>query len=581
MAVLTRRRKATIRRAKSGKSRYNNLHVARKAVPNTKTASVKSKAKRSKPKTRKKVKRKVEISPSPSKKILVETSPKRETPKKKKPKPYNMWRSKSRYGPLYRRLQAFAMENSDLENERVGRENSAKKKMKAKEEKEEKEKQLKEKADEAKKSKITTPKKRAKKSKSRKAAAKKSSIIIESSDEKNVKIKGGGRKRRKRTVESSSEEEEAESARSSSQSSSYEEIVIRRKKKKKTSKSRKKKPEPKKKSRSRKKILRKRGNRSFDSSESGLEDITLNDSCLYVYKNGVLTPVVLHDVKTKTKRIKRTKPTKLKAKRTTLSRRVIIPTESESQSEFMYPLNSPTPSPSPEKNPKFKQSRIRKKKNRRSLKRQMTEQQKRMDTLDASKERYCLLDYWEDFENTIDIRNALVRGRHVPRKRSKKDVKSINFSIQKSNNGQKYKIIVDEDLFASCSCLDWRTKCKSLGIFCKHIYYITKYILKYDHFEIEDNRLTNSLKFFACLSNIKIDYALGKPVGQIRQDKCMICYGNLRIKKGWTWVLDTSNIFKCPNCSKMVHNDCAKNWIRSSDFKNCVFCRSECWKRYF
>ena len=578
MAVLTRRRKAQAKRAKSGRSRYSQITTARKCVPNTKTAPVKnkSKGKRNKPKKRNKVKRKVDISLSPSKKISVETSPKRLTPKKKKSKSYNMWRSKSRYGPLYRRLQAFALENSDLEKERVGREKSAQKKMK---EKEEKEKLLKKEAEEANKSKIITPKKRAKKSKSRKAAAKKSPIIFQSSDEKNVKIKGGGRKRRRRTVESSSEED-----RSASESSSYEEIVIRRKKKKKISKSRKQKPETKskkKKSRSRKKFLGKRGDRSFDSSESALEDITLNDSCLYVYKKGVLTPVVLHDVKTKTKRIKRSKPKKLKAKRTSFNSRVIIPTESESSSEFMYPLNSPTPSPSPEKNPKFKQSRIRKRKNRKCLKRQMIEQQKRMDTLDSSKERYCLLDYWEDFENTIDVRNALVRGRHVPRKRSKKDVKSINFSIQKSNNGQKYRIIVDEDLFASCSCLDWRTKCKSLGIFCKHIYYITKYILKYDHFGIEDNRLTNSLKFFACLSNIKIDYALGKPVGQIRQDKCMICYGDLRTKNGWTWVLDTSNIFKCPDCSKMVHNDCAKNWIRSSDFKNCVFCRSDCWKRYF
>ena len=58
----------------------------------------------------------------------------------------------------------------------------------------------------------------------------------------------------------------------------------------------------------------------------------------------------------------------------------------------------------------------------------------------------------------------------------------INYSIDilKEKDGyminldapKKIKITIHMDMETNCSCLDWRTRCKNLGIACKHLYYL-------------------------------------------------------------------------------------------------------------
>jgi hypothetical protein len=219
-----------------------------------------------------------------------------------------------------------------------------------------------------------------------------------------------------------------------------------------------------------------------------------------------------------------------------------------------------------------KPKKAKKKKTKKILFKQMKEQQKRMDSIDVKKERYCLVDYWEDTNDKIDIELNKKRGKIHSSRRKRPG--TYNFTLQKALTSVEYKIKICSDLNISCSCPDWKTCCKNLGIMCKHIYYIMKYVIKYPITDIKDNQVQDKLVFYDNLEYIKLDYHDEVTKTNANNNKCPICYGDLRIKNGWTWTVDWNNAVVCPDCSKPIHRDCAKVWLEKSDNKNCVYCRS-------
>lgn len=223
------------------------------------------------------------------------------------------------------------------------------------------------------------------------------------------------------------------------------------------------------------------------------------------------------------------------------------------------------------KNKKVLKSLNRKYKNKKKLQSQMIEQQKRIDKLENDNKRYCLVDYSEDFNTQADRRNNYIRGNssffRTPQNK-------FTFKIKSASSGRLNSIQVDDDLFISCSCYDWQSQCKSLGIMCKHIVYLNKVILKFSLFEIEDNRYSDSLKFYDSLTNIKYDYSAGVVVDNSQNGLCLICYKTTLKKNLWTWSIDWRTAVTCPTCRKPVHKDCARRWVESSLHKTCPHCNS-------
>jgi hypothetical protein len=54
-------------------------------------------------------------------------------------------------------------------------------------------------------------------------------------------------------------------------------------------------------------------------------------------------------------------------------------------------------------------------------------------------------------------------------------------------------------------------------------------------------------------------------------DECAICYDLLNINL---------ELLGCPTCKQSFHKKCFNKWLENSNYKNCVYCRSNVWKEY-
>ena len=68
------------------------------------------------------------------------------------------------------------------------------------------------------------------------------------------------------------------------------------------------------------------------------------------------------------------------------------------------------------------------------------------------------------------------------------DAQTFKFQIIKKEHEDKVlKININENGETSCSCMDWRTRCRSQAIACKHIYYLLQTMIDYELFDYYDN----------------------------------------------------------------------------------------------
>ena len=430
---------------------------------------------------------------------VIVMSKKAEKPEPARAPRYNVWRKKSVYGPLYRRLESYKQRQMKEEAKEAAKD---KKKAEAKQKKKEEAKKLKAKEDQRlrrEQAKLEIAEKKLKEALSKLKKKKRSLSREKKKKGRHARILDESESEYESEEE---EEEESESIReeSAEEDSDSEEIRPKRRRAK-------KKPKP--------------------------EEV-------YIYKKGKLIPM-----------------------------QIVNEISSDPDSEEPATCRR---SKSAQQTLKMRESRRRKEKNSKRLMKQIKEQQTRMDTLERTKERYCLIDFWEDFNNTADLKNNLRRGRISSARGTR--TRTYNFKLKKSVSSAEYNIQIDDDLFMRCSCPDWRTTCKGLGIVCKHMIYLMKYIIKYPISDVEDNQIQDKLVFYKNLEHIKLDYNEEVAKDNAQKNKCVICYGDLFKKQGWTWTIDFENAVCCPDCKKPVHRKCAEVWLKSSDNKNCVFCRS-------
>ena len=149
------------------------------------------------------------------------------------------------------------------------------------------------------------------------------------------------------------------------------------------------------------------------------------------------------------------------------------------------------------------------------------------------------------------------------------------------DSDKKVKISFKTNNDVSCSCMDWRIRCKRMGISCKHILYVLDRIFRIDLESVVKNRNEKPEAISEALAKIirarrgttKFDVSNSKKMCE--EDLCAICFCD--------FLYHTEEEFKdkslcCPVCSNLVHADCMMCWLRNSTNHNCVYCRSGVWK---
>jgi hypothetical protein len=178
--------------------------------------------------------------------------------------------------------------------------------------------------------------------------------------------------------------------------------------------------------------------------------------------------------------------------------------------------------------------------------------QQRMETMDKDNERYALV------ENTFED-------------------ESYCFTIILIGETTKINIRVNSQFDTTCSCMDWRIRCRQLAIPCKHIYYFLKKILTYELFDYFDNRIMLP-DLFKNLVNTRLDKTKDFKIkeGDCYDDEdCPICFNNFKNQP------NKDQIVRCPDCKYFVHKICMQTWLSNSLRRNCVMCRSESWNMHF
>lgn len=153
-----------------------------------------------------------------------------------------------------------------------------------------------------------------------------------------------------------------------------------------------------------------------------------------------------------------------------------------------------------------------------------------------------------------------------------------------------------------CDCPDAKSWAKKSGSICKHSCFVLFKVLKsfkpdetefFNHLQFNKNEMDIIKKNFDRLviteTNDFIDkeliekyknLTLGKKItkddfAQIRvpneDDYCIICFDEFDNTK--------KNNIECPVCHNILHQKCMEKWIKMGK-ENCVYCRSDIWKKY-
>ena len=159
-----------------------------------------------------------------------------------------------------------------------------------------------------------------------------------------------------------------------------------------------------------------------------------------------------------------------------------------------------------------------------------------------------------------------------------------------------YTVRLSETLF-KCDCKDF-DYCNIHDIYCKHICFVICYIGKLRDEKIFTDRVINSNQIrhlsqrlqMECyndpniVNNMLINRfqtltkSLNEPADRFKpvdnppnfhDNDCVICCLSLTFE----------NILRCPDCLKIIHKSCMKEWLTRSE--TCPFCRSKIWNECF
>jgi len=157
-----------------------------------------------------------------------------------------------------------------------------------------------------------------------------------------------------------------------------------------------------------------------------------------------------------------------------------------------------------------------------------------------------------------------------------------------------YKVSIYKNNKPFCNCPDFCGRAKKTKIVCKHVCFVLKKVLKYNHQNYFENYimdfdqikyLYNILEVDIALINLSLtdkyidlknntpDFNKFRPFND--DDECTICYSTFNKK---------DNILGCPLCLKPIHKKCIEKWldtiIMGIKKESCPNCRSDIWKCY-
>lgn len=179
----------------------------------------------------------------------------------------------------------------------------------------------------------------------------------------------------------------------------------------------------------------------------------------------------------------------------------------------------------------------------------------RMELMDKDKEKYALVDFVKQ-EYPFEM----------------------SFTIVKIGDTSQLIIKVNENYETQCSCMDWRIRCKSFSVPCKHIYYLLTKILTYELFDYYDNQIMKPDDFNHLVRNrinLGVRFDVNKNDNALIDSTCLICYHDFEKN------LNHKEILKCPDCHNYFHPDCMHSWLENSIRRNCPACKSEKWVLLF
>ncbi len=184
---------------------------------------------------------------------------------------------------------------------------------------------------------------------------------------------------------------------------------------------------------------------------------------------------------------------------------------------------------------------------------QTEQQEKRMQNMKRDMERYALIDF-------------------------KIEADFVEFRLVNMNDGKSLYIRLKEKTIVSCSCIDFKIRCKKNDVNCKHILYIAKLVLKIDLESFANNVIKDYEKVSHSFKNIRVGanylldlqqkFAIDEERELTSDDLCAICF---------TDFMDTvkTNIVRCPQCRGILHSDCLMIWLKQGANKRCVYCRDK------
>lgn len=157
----------------------------------------------------------------------------------------------------------------------------------------------------------------------------------------------------------------------------------------------------------------------------------------------------------------------------------------------------------------------------------------------------------------------------------------VKFTVSGSQ-GDQYHVCLHRNRRMTCSCLDFQTNCRRLGIVCKHVAYVVLDVFRLPSESFFETYVLNEADFAEALRQSSwpmtpepptLVAASSEVLPRDCEGDCPICLDTLQ-SSGET-------LCRCPSCRIVVHTSCIVEWMsRGPKPCRCVYCRSPTWEKW-
>jgi hypothetical protein len=172
------------------------------------------------------------------------------------------------------------------------------------------------------------------------------------------------------------------------------------------------------------------------------------------------------------------------------------------------------------------------------------------------------------------------RPRLLAREAETSPYAQVKFIVSGSRGGS-YNVCLHRNRRLSCSCLDFQTTCRRLGIVCKHVAYVILGVLRLPEEPFFRTYVLDDADYGEALRQSSGPVTLELPSLQAstevspraHEGDCPICLDTLGAPD--------EPVCRCPECRIVVHTSCVSEWMtRGPKPCRCVYCRSSTWEKW-